>query len=188
MAFPQYYISNHVTSYDIVSHHTTYRISHHITYQYHVIRLCCNQTHYQGLSSTFPPNHSRRLLPNLSQLSSLRKTLQSASASIPWGTALLNSDVCWYGCFLKWWYPQNTRKLSFLVGKPMVVGYHHFRKPLYVRFNSIVSTCPYSINWRDTLPASFSYNFTWGWNLGILQSHHFLGDHEQWKTLPLLQI
>ena len=63
MAFPQYYISNHVTSYDIVSHHTTYRISHHITYQYHVIRLCCNQTHYQSLPSTFPPNHSRRLLP-----------------------------------------------------------------------------------------------------------------------------
>ena len=32
-------------------------------------------------------------------------------------------------CFLKWWYPQNTPKWSFLVGKPMVVGYHHFRKP-----------------------------------------------------------
>ena len=31
--------------------------------------------------------------------------------------------------FLKWWYPQNTTKWSFLVGKPMVVGYHHFRKP-----------------------------------------------------------
>ena len=25
--------------------------------------------------------------------------------------------------------PQNTPKWSFLVGKPMVVGYHHFRKP-----------------------------------------------------------
>jgi len=36
-----------------------------------------------------------------------------------------------YGCFLKWWYPQNTPKWSFLVGKPMVVGYHHFRKPPY---------------------------------------------------------
>ena len=34
-----------------------------------------------------------------------------------------------YGCFLKWWYPQNIPKWSFLVGKPMVVGYHHFRKP-----------------------------------------------------------
>ena len=38
-----------------------------------------------------------------------------------------NLDV--FGCFLKWWYPQNTPKWSFLVGKPMVVGYHHFRKP-----------------------------------------------------------
>ena len=36
-----------------------------------------------------------------------------------------------YRCFLKWWYPQNTPKWSFLVGKPMVVGYHHFRKPPY---------------------------------------------------------
>ena len=36
-----------------------------------------------------------------------------------------------YGCFLKWWYPKNTPKWSFLVGKPMVVGYHHFRKPPY---------------------------------------------------------
>ena len=42
----------------------------------------------------------------------------------------------WYacvllGCFRKWWYPQNTPKWSFLVGKPMVVGYHHFRKHPY---------------------------------------------------------
>ena len=36
-------------------------------------------------------------------------------------------------CFRKWWYPQNTPKWSFLVGKPMVVGYHHFRKPPYRR-------------------------------------------------------
>ena len=37
-----------------------------------------------------------------------------------------------YGCFLKWWYPQNSPKWSFLVGKPMVVVlYHHFRKHPY---------------------------------------------------------
>jgi len=41
------------------------------------------------------------------------------------------SFLVFTGCFLKWWYPQNTPKLSFLVGKPMVVGYHHFRKPPY---------------------------------------------------------
>ena len=39
-----------------------------------------------------------------------------------------------YGCFLKWWYPQNTPKWSFLVGKPMVVGYHHLRKPPYAHY------------------------------------------------------
>ena len=33
-------------------------------------------------------------------------------------------------CFLKWWYPRNTPKWAFLIGKPMVVGEtHHFRKP-----------------------------------------------------------
>ena len=37
-----------------------------------------------------------------------------------------------HSCFLKWWYPQNTPKWSFLVGKPMVVGYHHFRNPPHV--------------------------------------------------------
>ena len=48
---------------------------------------------------------------------------------------ILESCKLWwifiYGCFLKWWYPKNTPKWSFLVGKPMVVGYHHFRKPPY---------------------------------------------------------
>ena len=45
----------------------------------------------------------------------------------------LTGRFCWsvYGGFLKWWYPQNTPKWSFLVGKPMVVGYHHFRKHPY---------------------------------------------------------
>ena len=41
-------------------------------------------------------------------------------------------NISLYGCFLKWWYPQNTPKWSFLVGKPLVVGEtHHFRKPPY---------------------------------------------------------
>ena len=41
---------------------------------------------------------------------------------------------CWYadmGVSLNGGTPQNTPKWSFLVGKPMVVGYHHFRKPAY---------------------------------------------------------
>ena len=36
-----------------------------------------------------------------------------------------------HGGFLTWWYPQNTPKWSFSIGKPMVVGYHHFRKHPY---------------------------------------------------------
>ena len=47
-----------------------------------------------------------------------------------------------YGCFLKWWYPQNTPKWSLLVGKPMVVGYHHFKKPPYQCINLIPSFHP----------------------------------------------
>ena len=45
--------------------------------------------------------------------------------------------VIWrHGCFLKWWYPQNTPKWSLLVGKPMVVGYHYFRKPPHEHVSS----------------------------------------------------
>ena len=42
-------------------------------------------------------------------------------------TKVLNTDP--NGRFLKWWYPQNTPKWSFLVGKPIDFGYHHFRNP-----------------------------------------------------------
>ena len=46
-----------------------------------------------------------------------------------------------YGCFLKRWYAQNTPKWSFLVGKPMVVGYHHFRKPhIYIYTYYVIFT------------------------------------------------
>ena len=51
-----------------------------------------------------------------------------------------------YGWFLKWWYPQNTPKWSFLVGKPMVVGYHHFRKAPYIVILLFVFSYMYYIN------------------------------------------
>lgn len=40
-------------------------------------------------------------------------------------------NITWpCGCFLKWWgSPISTPKWSFLVGKPIVVGDHYFRKP-----------------------------------------------------------
>ena len=65
-----------------------------------------------------------------------------------------------YGCFLKWWYPQNTPKWSFLVGKPMVVGYHHFRKPRYCVVNDSVGLMRPSWNgwknksWRGSVRAT----------------------------------
>ena len=34
----------------------------------------------------------------------------------------LKLEIGWNGCFLKWWYPQNTPKWSFLVGKPWLLG------------------------------------------------------------------
>ena len=40
-------------------------------------------------------------------------------------SAIIKHQFSQYGCFLKWWYPPNTPKGSFLVGKPMVVGYPH---------------------------------------------------------------
>ena len=67
--------------------------------------------------------------------------------------------LCIYGCFLKWWYPQNTPKWTFLVGKPMVVGYHHFRKPPYIRciccwlytlHLCLLSTPRCSLRWWDS--------------------------------------
>ena len=56
-----------------------------------------------------------------------------------------------YGCFLKWWHPQNTPRWSFLVGKPMVVGYHHFRKPPYNDWTMI--------SWCTALPEEKTSSF-----------------------------
>ena len=50
-----------------------------------------------------------------------------------------------YGGFLKWWYPQNTPKWSFLdifSRKTLVVGYHHFRKPPYCSLDFLCHSLP----------------------------------------------
>ena len=55
------------------------------------------------------------------------------------------------------WYDQNTPKWWFLVGKPMVVGYHHFRKPPYA------SICIMLYDWnpkrKHTKTIIISHNF-----------------------------
>ena len=50
--------------------------------------------------------------------------------------------VSLHGGFLKWWYPQNTSKWSFLVGKPMVVGYHNLRKHPYLGKTDVTGPHP----------------------------------------------
>ena len=63
--------------------------------------------------------------------------------------------------------PQNTPKWSFLVGKPMVVGYHQFRKPprSKLNFDHLVHKMPYMpyfypmnfpiFEWTQTTPVFF---------------------------------
>ena len=83
-----------------------------------------------------------------------------------------------FGCFLKWWYPQNSPKWSFLVGKPMVVGYHHFRKPPFRhRFSSPFLTANSSL----AMPQS-------GMQSAMASSTHFaigsgLGS-QPWRSFP----
>ena len=82
---------------------------------------------------------------------------------IKWQTSLPN------GCFRKWWYPQNTPKWSFLVGKRMVVGYHHFRKPPNGTCFFVVVCCwPPKISSQNRF-CLFCYEFYPPWNSWILK-------------------
>ena len=59
----------------------------------------------------------------------LKKTTKGAGRVFFWGPVSWQPKIT-YECFLKWWYPQNTSKWPFLVGKPMVVGEtHHLGNP-----------------------------------------------------------
>jgi len=62
-----------------------------------------------------------------------------------------------YGCFLKWWYPQNTPKWSFLVGKSMVVGYHHLRKHPYMGIKSDILGLAKTFGTKWVKKVSFSF-------------------------------
>ena len=72
----------------------------------------------------------------------------------------------WYGCFLKWWYPPfHTPKWSFLVGKPMVVGYHHFRKPPYTCQNMPLLLYTYYTWWDRGHHHVWSFVFAKMWSM-----------------------
>ena len=73
-------------------------------------------------------------------------------------TAVLQA-WCAYGCFLKWWYPQNTPKWCFLVGKPMVVWYHHFRKT-HIHFFFLSLSLPLSLSLSLSLYIQYMFIHT----------------------------
>ena len=68
------------------------------------------------------------------------------------------SSYILYGGFLKLWYPQNIPKSSCLVGKPMVVGYHHFRKQPYILYTMIFMIL---IPWKNEVALFFPKNCSW---------------------------
>ena len=89
-----------------------------------------------------------------------------------------------YGCFLKWWYPKTNPKWSFLVGKPMVVGYQHFRKTPYIYFQKgskeiYQPTCLQNFSHRKTPKSGLdlllsSVSSHWDWikaTLRVFQCH-----------------
>ena len=95
-------------------------------------------------------------------LKSLGINLESDTKTLKWTKIFtqnesLKTNPKLYGCFLKWWYPPNTPKWSFLVGKPMVVGEaHHFRKPPYTSIFFLVwHINPKPIIYLDPKPLRF---------------------------------
>ena len=79
-----------------------------------------------------------------------------SSNSKRWNYSKLDIISSSYGCFLKRWYPQITPTWSFLVGKPMVVGYYHFRKPPYFLSHSW-------FGWRTTGDTHLFLTITTSW-------------------------
>ena len=111
-----------------------------------------------------------------------------------------------YGCFLKWWYPPNTPKWSFLVRKPMVVWYHHFRNPPYYLLLWVASFKPgphrsgMVSSWRHVehqdLPLQRRRIADWRFEVCVLKkipvvffalmffvSHFSIGDSGSWMIL-----
>ena len=71
-----------------------------------------------------------------------------------------------YGCFLKWWYPQNNPKWSFLVGNPWLLG-----KP------TILGNTHILVGWNTAKMAIFS-------DFALKISACFVGVWRQISWLP----
>ena len=64
-----------------------------------------------------------------------------------------------YGCFLKWWYPQNTSKWSVFVGKPMVLGYPYFLETTHISVPGMVNLDIGSFSGSGLFPISRNSNY-----------------------------
>ena len=98
-------------------------------------RSCC----YYAEATLWSPTALKFFLPSPGEAAILQQSdnaILTFQASAQTTTKETTRNL--HGCFLKWWYPQNTPKWSFLVGKPMVVGEtHHFRKPPHESMTTI---------------------------------------------------
>ena len=57
-----------------------------------------------------------------------------------------------FGGFLKWWKHHKTPHFMIIFSrKPIVVGYHHFRKPPCGRCKTLPS-CPLKCHWHRAVP------------------------------------
>ena len=87
---------------------------------------------------------------------------------------ILAEDLGFIWVFLyKWWYPQNTPKWSFLVGKPMVL----LGKPTI----SGVAPISFNFNWRD-------FRIPWRWDQPIVARNHHesMGIKGSMTQIPVL--
>ena len=138
-------------------------------------------------------NHNHKTINiNLFQLERCRNTADAQNASTVFvvSVSVFIGLVKWiqpdhtqpshrsiYGCFLKWWYPQNTPKWSFLVGKPVVVGEtHHFRKPPYIAATDPFPDITTSLlnTWGEERRGFGPEFFIWQQDLSLLRSYRLL--------------
>ena len=70
--------------------------------------------------------------------------------------ASLKSEYQYMGVSYKWWYPQNTSKWSFSVGKPMVVGYIILGNPHITKPSKSSKFGGHSHGWQRQLQDAFT--------------------------------
>ena len=121
----------------------------HTSYQFHLIYIhimCITHLSPTTSSPTSPTNHPELQLSTASHSPPRPRRLSDASSALEsheaeaevveshplfWSQCPFPPRILGFWRISIWMFP-NTPKWSFLVGKPMVVGYHHSRKHPYV--------------------------------------------------------